>query len=48
MDFAAFHTTYETLVDKAATNKLVPDDFAGTTITLTNPGRSQVPRCHAS
>jgi 2-oxoglutarate dehydrogenase E1 component len=38
MDFAAFHTTYETLVDKARTNKLVPDDFAGTTITLTNPG----------
>src|SRR5713101_7780208 len=38
MDFAAFHTTYETLVDKARTNKLVPDDFAGATITLTNPG----------
>jgi len=28
MDFAAFHTTYEALVDKARTNKLVPDDFA--------------------
>jgi 2-oxoglutarate dehydrogenase E1 component len=38
MDFAAFHTTYEALVDKARTNKLVPDDFAGATITLTNPG----------
>src|SRR2546421_88159 len=38
MDFAAFHTTYETLVDKARTNKLLPDDFAGATITLTNPG----------
>src|SRR5947209_4188680 len=38
MDFATFHATYETLVDKARTNKLVPDDFAGTTITLTNPG----------
>src|SRR5881296_280043 len=38
MDFATFHTTYETLVDKARTNKLVPDDFAGATITLTNPG----------
>ncbi len=38
MDFAAFHATYETLVDKARTNKLVPDDFAGATITLTNPG----------
>src|SRR5216117_1882042 len=38
MDFARFHTTYEALVDKARTNKLVPDDFAGATITLTNPG----------
>src|SRR6266567_4209564 len=38
MDFATFHTTYEALVDKARSNKLVPDDFAGATITLTNPG----------
>ncbi|MGH7673029.1 MAG: 2-oxo acid dehydrogenase subunit E2, partial [Gemmatimonadales bacterium] len=38
MDFATFHTTYETLVEKARTNKLLPDDFAGGTITLTNPG----------
>src|SRR6058998_644131 len=38
MDFAAFHAAYEALVDKARTNKLVPDDFAGATITLTNPG----------
>src|SRR5467141_3426346 len=38
MDFAAFHQTYETLVEKARTNKLLPDDFAGGTITLTNPG----------
>src|SRR5207244_1490994 len=38
MDFAAFHATYEALVDKARTNKLLPDDFAGATITLTNPG----------
>src|SRR2546430_2366864 len=38
MDFAAFHATYETLVDKARTNKLLPDDFAGATNTLTNPG----------
>jgi len=38
MDFVAFHTTYETLVDKARTNRLLPDDFAGGTITLTNPG----------
>src|SRR6266699_2809414 len=38
LDFATFHTTYEALVDKARTNKLLPDDFAGATITLTNPG----------
>src|SRR5205823_5121443 len=38
MDFATFHATYEALVDKARTNKLLPDDFAGATITLTNPG----------
>jgi len=38
MDFATFHTTYETLVEKARGNKLLPDDFAGATITLTNPG----------
>ena len=38
MDFGAFLATYETLVEKARTNKLLPDDFAGGTITLTNPG----------
>src|SRR3989475_1591689 len=38
MDFAAFHETYETLVEKARTGRLLPDDFAGGTITLTNPG----------
>jgi multifunctional 2-oxoglutarate metabolism enzyme len=38
MDFAAFHQTYEGLVEKARTNKLLPDDFAGGTVTLTNPG----------
>src|SRR5437867_367542 len=38
MDFAQFHATYETLVEKARTNKLLPDDFAGATISLTNPG----------
>ena len=38
VDFATFHATYEALVDKARANKLVPDDFAGATITLTNPG----------
>jgi len=38
MDFATFYATYETLVEKARTSKLLPDDFAGATITLTNPG----------
>ncbi len=38
MDFATFHQAYEGLVEKARTNKLLPDDFAGGTIQLTNPG----------
>jgi 2-oxoglutarate decarboxylase len=38
MGFAQFHATYESLVEKARTNRLLPDDFAGATITLTNPG----------
>src|SRR5260370_30673431 len=38
MDFAAFHGAYETIVEKARTNRLMPDDFAGGTIQLTNPG----------
>jgi 2-oxoglutarate dehydrogenase E1 component len=38
MDFAAFHAAYETLVEKARTSRLMPDDFAGGTIQLTNPG----------
>src|SRR5437899_3801259 len=38
MDFAAFHAAYETIVEKARTNRLMPDDFAGGTIQLTNPG----------
>ena len=51
MDFAAFHTTYETLVEKARTGRLLPDDFAGGTITLTNPGTigtvaSEIGRAH--
>ena len=29
---------YEDLVRKIHTNKIAPDDFAGTTVTLTNPG----------
>ncbi len=38
MDFATFLSTYDTLVEKARSNKLMPDDFAGATMTLTNPG----------
>ncbi|HPF60964.1 MAG TPA: multifunctional oxoglutarate decarboxylase/oxoglutarate dehydrogenase thiamine pyrophosphate-binding subunit/dihydrolipoyllysine-residue succinyltransferase subunit [Gemmatimonadales bacterium] len=38
MDFGGFLATYEGLVEKARTNKLMPDDFAGATMTLTNPG----------
>ncbi len=38
MDFAGFHARYEELVEKARANKLGADDFAGATITLTNPG----------
>ena len=38
MDFAMFWSTYEDLVRKARANKLTVDDFAGTTISLTNPG----------
>jgi 2-oxoglutarate dehydrogenase E1 component len=38
LDFRAFWGAYEDLIRKVRSNKLTPDDFAGTTITLTNPG----------
>ena len=38
MDFAEFHAYYEDLITKTRENRLSPDDFAGTNITLTNPG----------
>ncbi len=38
MDFAGFWATYEDLVRKARNNKLTVEDFAGTTVSLTNPG----------
>ncbi|HEY0717255.1 MAG TPA: multifunctional oxoglutarate decarboxylase/oxoglutarate dehydrogenase thiamine pyrophosphate-binding subunit/dihydrolipoyllysine-residue succinyltransferase subunit, partial [Streptosporangiaceae bacterium] len=38
MDFRQFWTAYEDVVRKARTGKLTVDDFAGTTISLTNPG----------
>ncbi|HEX2152643.1 MAG TPA: multifunctional oxoglutarate decarboxylase/oxoglutarate dehydrogenase thiamine pyrophosphate-binding subunit/dihydrolipoyllysine-residue succinyltransferase subunit [Acidimicrobiia bacterium] len=38
MTFRQFWKSYETIVDRTRNNKLSPDDFAGTTGTLTNPG----------
>jgi len=38
MDFRQFWMSYEDLVRKARAGKLAVDDFAGTTISLTNPG----------
>ena len=48
LDFSSFWGAYEDLIRKVKTNKLTPDDFAGTTISLTNPGtvgtHASVPR----
>jgi 2-oxoglutarate decarboxylase len=38
MSFATFWTAYEDIVRKARNNNLAVSDFAGTTISLTNPG----------
>ncbi|MFZ2383676.1 MAG: multifunctional oxoglutarate decarboxylase/oxoglutarate dehydrogenase thiamine pyrophosphate-binding subunit/dihydrolipoyllysine-residue succinyltransferase subunit [Candidatus Nanopelagicales bacterium] len=38
MDFARFWASYDDLVRRARKGTLAVDDFAGTTITLTNPG----------
>jgi 2-oxoglutarate dehydrogenase E1 component len=38
MTFAEFVTAYDDLVQRARANKLGADDFAGTTLSLTNPG----------
>jgi 2-oxoglutarate dehydrogenase E1 component len=38
LDFRGFVSSYEDLVRKIHTNKIAPDDFAGTTVSLTNPG----------
>jgi multifunctional 2-oxoglutarate metabolism enzyme len=38
LDFRQFWVAYEDIIRKARTGKLVVDDFAGTTISLTNPG----------
>ncbi|MFM6967439.1 MAG: multifunctional oxoglutarate decarboxylase/oxoglutarate dehydrogenase thiamine pyrophosphate-binding subunit/dihydrolipoyllysine-residue succinyltransferase subunit [Microbacteriaceae bacterium] len=38
MSFADFLDAYEDVVARARANKLTPDDFAGNTVSLTNPG----------
>src|SRR5205085_4291903 len=38
MDFREFWLAYEDLIRKVRNNKVAPDDFAGATISLTNPG----------
>ena len=38
LNFAEFVSAYDDLVYRARENKLTADDFAGTTISLTNPG----------
>ena len=38
LDFAAFHAAYEDVIGRVRAGKLSPDDFAGTTGTITNPG----------
>ena len=38
LDFVQFWAAYEDLVRRARTGKLTVDDFAGTTMSLTNPG----------
>jgi 2-oxoglutarate dehydrogenase E1 component len=48
MSFYEFLQAFEEIVARARANKLTPDDFAGTTISLTNPGtvgtKGSVPR----
>jgi 2-oxoglutarate decarboxylase len=48
MDFAQFWTAYEEIVRKAKDNKLTMEDYAGTTVSLTNVGglgtNNSVPR----
>ncbi|MGI8808664.1 MAG: multifunctional oxoglutarate decarboxylase/oxoglutarate dehydrogenase thiamine pyrophosphate-binding subunit/dihydrolipoyllysine-residue succinyltransferase subunit [Acidimicrobiales bacterium] len=48
LEFAPFHAAYEDVVRRVRSNKIGADDFAGVTMTLTNPGTlgtvSSVPR----
>ncbi len=38
LDFRSFVVAYEDLIRKIHTGRISPDDFAGTTVSLTNPG----------
>jgi 2-oxoglutarate dehydrogenase E1 component len=38
LDFAGFWASYEDIIRRVRSNKLTVDDFAGTTVTLSNPG----------
>jgi multifunctional 2-oxoglutarate metabolism enzyme len=38
LDFAGFVEAYEDVIQRVRDNKLKPEDFSGTTVTLTNPG----------
>lgn len=38
LDFKSYWLAYEDLIHRARGNRLIPDDFAGTTATVTNPG----------
>ena len=49
MDFAQFWAAYDDVVRSRADQQAVADDFAGTTISLTNPARSaRSTRCRGS
>jgi 2-oxoglutarate decarboxylase len=38
LDFGGFLSAYEDMIHRVDENRLTPDDFAGTTVTITNPG----------
>ncbi len=38
LDFASYFAAYEDVIRRVRAGKIAPEDFAGTTVTLTNPG----------
>ena len=38
LDFASYFAAYEAVIRRVRAGKIAPEDFAGTTVTLTNPG----------